>query len=80
MSNSPLLLTCVPLDHLKIYANYSTVFLCIVVYLKLKVLLFWQLQGEFEQKAKVYSTEDPNDNSDPLYTDFNLDLKNGNRP
>lgn len=70
MSNSPLLLTCIPLDHLKIYANYSTILLCIVVYLKLKVLQFGQLQGEFEQEAKVCSTEDPNDNSDPLYTDL----------
>lgn len=64
------LLTCISLDHLKIYANYSTILLCIIVYLKLKGLLFWQLQGEFKLKAKVYPTEEPNYSSDPLYTDL----------
>lgn len=52
------------------YANYSTILFCIIVYLKLKGLLFGQLQEEFKQKTNVYSTEDPNYSSDQLYTDF----------
>lgn len=63
-------LTCIPLDHFKIYANYSTVLLCIIVNLKLKGLPFWQLQEEFKQKTKVYPTEDPNYGNDQLYTDL----------
>lgn len=67
-SNSPLLfLTYILLDHLKIYSNYHIIFLCIIVYLKLKSLLLWQLQGEFKQKTKVYPTEDANYSSDQLY-------------
>lgn len=70
MSDSPLLFSYIPLNHLKIYPNYRIILLCIIVYLKLKGLWLWQLQGEFKQKAKVYSTEDPNYSSDQLCTDF----------